>query len=121
MVAVTIHGTVEPFCCWLRPAPKININLHCTFDKILEAVNLQQWYPINCHYCSYQPKHQDDYERHVVNRHPHKAAYPGPCPENAAKALYIVQSIENELEKRRKLKLKTKTKSKAVPTSKKEV
>ena len=47
-----------------------------------------------------------------MNRHPHKAAYPGPCPENNARALHIVQSIENELEKRRRLKLKARKKTK---------
>jgi hypothetical protein len=113
MVTVTVHGTVEPFCCWLRPAPNIDINLHCTFNKILEAVNLQQWYPVNCHYCSYQPKHKDDFEKHIDKKHPRKMAYPGPCPEVTARALYIVQSIENELEKRRRLRLKARTKTKA--------
>ena len=113
MVIVTVHGTVEPFCCWLRPAPKIDINLHCTFDKILQAVNLQQWYPLNCHYCSYQPKHKEEYEGHIGKTHSGKMAYPGPCPEVTARALYIVQSIENELEKRRKLKSKSRSKTKS--------
>ena len=45
----------------------------------------------------YWPKHVDDYEKHVVNEHPHKMAYPGPTPENVARALYIVEAIKEEL------------------------
>jgi len=101
MVTITVHGTVEPFCCWLRPAPNIDINLHCTFDKILEAVNLQQWYPLNCHYCGFRPRHVDDFETHIVKNHPGKTAYPGPTPVTVARALYIVESIEKELKDRK--------------------
>lgn len=106
MYTTTHYGTVEPLCCWLRPAPRININSHCTFTKILEAVNLQQWYPNNCHYCDFRPRHKEDYEKHIVMKHAGKMAYPGPCPEDTARALYIVQSIETELERRRKEKNK---------------
>ncbi|MGH9988595.1 MAG: hypothetical protein ACRD8W_32080, partial [Nitrososphaeraceae archaeon] len=77
-------------------------NLHCTYNKILEAVRLQQWFPPNCHYCDYRPKHVDDYERHVVKEHPGKMAYPGPVPENVARALYIVEAIEAELKLRKR-------------------
>lgn len=98
MVTVTLEGKVEPFCCWLRPAPPdLDINLHCTYNQILKAVRLQQWYPPNCHYCSFRPKHLDDYERHMVKKHSGKPAYPGPTPENVARALYIVESVRREL------------------------
>lgn len=119
MVNVTVQGTVEPFCCWLRPAlDNLNIDLHCTYNQILEAVRLQQWYPMNCHYCSYRPKHVDDYENHVVKKHPTKMAYPGPTPENVARALYIVESIEHELRdvktrKREAIAAKAKSKKEA--------
>lgn len=114
VINVTAHGTVEPLCCWLRPAPPdLDINLHCTYNQILEAVRLQQWYPPNCHYCNFKPKHVDDYERHVVKFHPHKAAYPGPTPENVARALYIVESIEKELKEMRKNRTVTKAKTKS--------
>ena len=104
MVTVTVHGTPEPFQCWLRPAPRIDINLHCTYGAILDAIKLQQWYPNNCHYCKYRPKHKDDFESHIVQKHPGRLAYPGPCPLDTARALYIVESIERELEDRRKEK-----------------
>ena len=98
VVNVTVQGTVEPLCCWLRPAPdNLDINLHCTYNQILEAVRIQQWYPPNCHYCNHKPKHVNDYESHVVKYHPRKSAYPGSTPENVARALYIVESIEKEL------------------------
>ena len=58
---------------------------------------MQQWYPLNCHYCNYRPKHVNDYESHIVKYHPGKAAYPGSTPENVARALYIVESIAREL------------------------
>jgi hypothetical protein len=97
MVVVTREGTVEPFCCWLRLSPPdLDINLHCTYSRILEAVRTQQWFPPNCHYCAYRPKQVDDYERHVVKRHPGKMAYPNPTPENVARILYIVESIGDE-------------------------
>jgi hypothetical protein len=104
MTKVIVHGTVEPFQCWLRPAPHIDINLHCTFTQILKAVKLQQWYPPNCPYCKYQPKHQGDYESHVIKKHTANPAYPGSCPEDTARALYIVESIKRELEDRQKQK-----------------
>ena len=109
MVSVNVFGVVEPFCCWLRPAtPNLELNLHCTYNQIMDAVKLHQWYPPNCHYCGYIPRHVDDFETHIVTKHPGKLAYPGPTPVKVARALYIVQSIENELEKRRKLKPKAK-------------
>ena len=102
MVVVTLEDKVEPFCCWLRPAPPgLDINMHCTYSSILEAVNLYQWFPPNCHYCGFRPKHVDDYERHIVKNHPGKMAYPGPAPEKVARALYIVESIEKELKDRK--------------------
>jgi hypothetical protein len=73
------------------------INMHCTYNSILEAVKLYQWFPRNCQYCGFGSKHIDDYERHVVRNHPGKMAYPCPTPENVASALYIVESIEKEL------------------------
>ena len=92
MVMVTIRGAVEPFCCWLRPCPStLHINQHYTYNKILEAVKLQGWFPPNYHYCRYRPKHVDDYERHVVREHQGKLAYPGPPPKNVAQALYTVE------------------------------
>ncbi len=106
MVTVTVQGVVEPFCCWLRPSPhELDINLHCTYNKILEAIKLREWFPPNCHYCRYRPKHVDDYERHVVNEHPRKMAYPGSTPGNVARALYIVESIEEELKLRKRRRL----------------
>ena len=75
----------------------MDINLHCTYSKILEAVRIQKWFPLNCHFCNYKPKHVDDYERHVAKLHPRRPAYPGPTPENVARAIYIVESIEREL------------------------
>lgn len=103
MVRATQEDTVEPFCCWLRPnPPNLNINLYCTYDRILEAVKLQQWFPPNCHYCAFRPKHVDDFERHVVKKHSGKPAYPGPAPENVARALYIVEAIELELKRTKK-------------------
>lgn len=103
MVTVTLEGRVEPYCCWLRPSPAdLDINLHCTYSKILEAVRIQRWFPPNCHYCKYNPKHVDDYERHVAKEHPHKPGYPGSTPENVARALYIVEAIEEELKQRKK-------------------
>jgi hypothetical protein len=72
----------------------------------MKAVNLQQWYPNNCHYCVYRPKHRRDFENHIVTKHPGKMAYPGPCPESTARALYIVQAIETELERKRTEKSK---------------
>ena len=98
MVIITLEGKVKPFCCWLRPnPPSLDINLHCTYSRILEAVRIQQWFPPNCHYCGYRPKHVNDYERHVVKEHPGKIAYPGPTPQNVARALYIVEAIREEL------------------------
>jgi hypothetical protein len=82
----------------------------------LEAIRLQQWYPFNCHYCNFKPKHRDDYERHVVIKHHFKPAYPGPCPEDTARALYIVNSIEKELEKLRKTKNKRRITASAITT-----
>jgi hypothetical protein len=125
MVNITVQGTSEPLCCWLRPAPdNLDINLHCTYNKILEAVRIQQWYPANCHYCAYRARHVSDYETHVVKRHPGKPAYPGPTPEKVARALYIVESIERELKEVKKssqksaatakTKSRTKTKSERV-------
>jgi len=102
MVTVTLDGRVEPFCCWLRPAPPdLDINMHCTYNSILEAVKLQQWFPLNCHYCGFRPKHVDDFETHVIKNHLGKSSYPGPTPENVARALYIVESIERELKDRK--------------------
>ena len=38
VVTVTVQGTTEPLCCWLRPAPpNLNINLHCTYNQILDS------------------------------------------------------------------------------------
>jgi hypothetical protein len=102
MVTITLEGTVEPFCCWLRPSPpNLEISLHRTYSRILAAVRMQQWFPPSCHYCKYRPKHLDDYERHIVKEHPRKMAYPGPTPLNVATALYIVESIEKELKDRK--------------------
>jgi hypothetical protein len=95
MVMVTTRGAVEPFCCWLRPSPPdLDINLHCTYNRILEAVRIQQWFPPNCHYCKYRPKHVDDYERHIVIEHPGKMAYPGPPPENVTRALCRIEELK---------------------------
>jgi len=103
MVIITLEGEVEPFCCWLRPhPPDLDINLPCTYSRILEAVRIQQWFPPNCHYCEYRSKHADDYERHVVKEHPGKMAYPGPTPKNVSGALYIVEAIEEELKPRKR-------------------
>jgi hypothetical protein len=88
MVMVITRGGIEPFCCWLRPGPSdLDTKLYRTYNKILEAVKLQGWFPPNCQYCSYRPKHVDHYERHIIKEHPGKMAYPGPPPENVTRAL----------------------------------
>jgi hypothetical protein len=108
MVTITLEGKVKPFCCWLRPSPpSLDINLHYTYNKILEAVRVQRWFPPNCHYCKYRPKHIDNYETHIIKEHPGKMAYPGPTPENVARALYIVESIASELGVTKKANNKT--------------
>jgi hypothetical protein len=86
--------------------------------QILDAIKIQQWYPPNCHYCNYKPKHVDDYERHIDKNHPSKMAYPGSTPENVGRALYIVESIERELKGMMKTKAKAKSKAKASNKSK---
>lgn len=92
---VNVNGEVEPFCCWLRPSPP-GINCRWTYNRILEAIRIQQRSPPNCHYCKYRPKHVDDFERHVVQGHPGRPAYLGPTPMNIAKALNIIETIEED-------------------------
>jgi hypothetical protein len=97
-IAKSKESIPEPFCCWLRPSPSgLSLDTHCTYRQITQVVQLQQWFPSNCHYCKYRPNHVDDYEKHIVKHHPGKMAYPGPTPEETARALYVVESIEREL------------------------
>ena len=60
-------------------------------------MRIQQWFPANCHYCAYKPRHVNDYERHIIKEHQGKMAYLGPTPENLARAIYTAEAIEKEL------------------------